>query len=439
MMEINPLIHCDATITIPGSKSFTHRALIVSALAEGESVLPNALRSEDTEHTARGLEKFGAPIFWEENLARVRGTGGNLRGAGEKIYVGDSGTSMRFLTALAALKRGRTQLDGSERMRQRPMAELLDGLNGLGVKAYSVEGKGFPPVVVESRGLPGGVVRVHGEESSQFLSGLLLISPYAEGDVRIELAGHLASRPYVDITRDVMSAFGVEVQCAGDSSFFIRGGQRYRPREYRVEGDASNASYFFAAAGVTRGRVRVENFHPSSVQGDVGFLGTLEKMGCEVKRGEDFAEVWGKELHGIEVDMNAMPDLVPTLAVAAAFAQGVTLIKNVGHLRLKESDRISAVSGELAKMGVRVEAGEDWIKVKGGRARGAEIETHNDHRLAMSFAVAGLAVPGVKIKGEGCVAKSFPGFWETLGKLYGRETADIRPLTEDRRPQTDNR
>jgi 3-phosphoshikimate 1-carboxyvinyltransferase len=418
MIEIRPLTQCDAAVTIPGSKSFTHRALIVSALAAGESALPNALRSKDTEYTALALEKFGAPVSWEENLARVRGTGANFSGAGEKIYVGNSGTSMRFLTALAALKKGRTQLDGDERMRQRPMAELLDGLNELGVKAYSLEGKGFPPVVVESRGLSGGVVRVHGEETSQFLSGLLLISPYAEGDVQIEVTGHLASRPYVNITLEVMRAFGVEVQCAGDSSFFVQTGQRYHPREYRVEGDASNASYFFAAAGVTQGKVMVENFRPSSVQGDVGFLGTLEKMGCEVKRGENFAEVWGKELHGIEVDMNAMPDLVPTLAVTAAFAQGVTLIKNVGHLRLKESDRISAVVGELVKMGVRAEAGEDWIKVKGGGARGAEIETYNDHRLAMSFAVAGLAVPGVKIKGEGCVAKSFPEFWKTLRKLY---------------------
>ena len=215
-----------------------------------------------------------------------------------------------------------------------------------------------------------------------------------------------------------MSAFGIEVQRTGDHSFFVRAGQRYRPQEYRVEGDASNASYFFAAAAVTRGSVRVENFRPSSVQGDVGFLKILEEMGCEVKRGENFAEVRGKKLQGIEVDMNTMPDLVPTLAVTAAFAQGNTVMKNIGHLRLKESDRIAALAGELVKMGVKAESGDDWLKVKGGKARGAEIETYNDHRLAMSFAIAGLAVPGVKIKGEGCVAKSFPGFWETLEKLY---------------------
>lgn len=418
MIEIKPVSRCDAVVTIPGSKSFTHRAFIVSALSDGESVLLNALRSEDTEHTAGALEKFGVPIFVGGDAIRVQGTGGNLKGAGEKIYVGDSGTSMRFLTALAALKNGRTQLDGSERMRQRPMAELLEALNDLGVRAYSMEGNGFPPVVVESRGLMGGVARIHGVESSQFLSGLLLVAPYARGDVRIEVIDRLASRSYADITLQVMSAFGVEVQRTGDHSFFVRAGQRYRPQKYRVEGDASNASYFFAAAAVTRGSVKVENFRPSSVQGDVGFLKILEEMGCEVKRGENFAEVRGKKMQGIEVDMNTMPDLVPTLAVTAAFAQGSTIMKNIGHLRLKESDRIAALTGELIKMGVKAESGDDWLEVKGGKARGAEIKTYNDHRLAMSFAIAGLAVSGVKIKGEGCVAKSFPGFWEALEKLY---------------------
>ncbi len=418
MIEIHPLQHCDARVTLPGSKSYTHRALVVSALADGESVLRNALRSEDTIHTARALEKFGVEILEKEDSIQVRGRGGKFKGAGEKIYVGDSGTSMRFLTALAALRKGSTQLDGSERMRQRPMAEMLEGLNGLGVKAYSLAGNGFPPIVVESREFTGGVARIEGRESSQFLSGLLLVSPYARGDVRIEVAGRLASRPYVDMTLEVMSAFGVEVKRDGYRSFFIRGNQRFLPREYRVEGDASNASYFLAAAAVTRGKVRVDNFRPSSAQGDAGFLEILEKMGCCVTRGADFAEVRGKELWGVEVDMNGMPDLVPTLAVTAAFSPGCTVMKNIGHLRFKESDRIASVAGELTKMGVEVDSGADWLKVVGGGARGAEIETYNDHRLAMSFAVAGLAVPGVKIRGEECVGKSFPGFWETFRGLY---------------------
>lgn len=234
----------------------------------------------------------------------------------------------------------------------------------------------------------------------------------------MEVEGHLVSRPYVDITRDVMSAFGVEVQSQEYHSFFVRAGQQYLPRKYQVEGDASNASYFFSAAAITRGRVKVENFSPASIQGDAGFMKILEKMGCRVIRGDGWAEVQGGELKGIDIDMNEMPDLVPTLAVTAAFARGKTVIRNIGHLRLKESDRIKSLAGELAKMGIRIEEGEDWLQVEGGKVHGAEIETHNDHRLAMSLAIAGLVIPGIKIKGEQCVDKSFPGFWETLQKLY---------------------
>jgi 3-phosphoshikimate 1-carboxyvinyltransferase len=215
-----------------------------------------------------------------------------------------------------------------------------------------------------------------------------------------------------------MSAFGVEVQGEGYHSFFVRSGQRYLPQVYRIEGDASHASYFFSAAAIIRGKVRVENFYSTSIQGDTGFLNILEKMGCNIIRGDSWAEVQGGELRGIEIDMNEMPDLVPTLAVTAAFAHGKTIIQNIGHLRLKESDRIRALASDLVKMGIRVEEGRDWLKVEGGEAHGAEIETHNDHRLAMSFAIAGLAIPGVKIQGEACVDKSFPDFWKTFGRLY---------------------
>jgi 3-phosphoshikimate 1-carboxyvinyltransferase len=418
MIEIKPLSHCHAAVTLPGSKSYTHRALILSALADGESVLINPLRSEDTLYTARGLEKFGVPIFWEGDCICIPGKGGELQAGNEKMDVGNSGTSMRFLTALAALKKGRTLLDGSERMRERPIGALLDGLGALGVKAYSQNGNGCPPVIVESEGFKGGIAKIKGEESSQFLSALLMVAPYAIEDVHVEITGNLISRPYVDITCDVMSAFGVKVHRDGYRFFFIKAGQKYHPQQYFVEGDASHASYFFSAAAITRGKVRIKNFHPGSIQGDSGFLNVLEKMGCEVIRGDGWTEVHGKELKGIEIDMNEIPDLVPTLAITAAFARGETLIKNIGHLRLKESDRITALAKELSKMGVEVEEGEDWLRVEGGGAHGAEIETSNDHRLAMSFAIAGLAVPGVKIKEERCVDKSFPGFWEVFQKLY---------------------
>jgi 3-phosphoshikimate 1-carboxyvinyltransferase len=418
MIEVKPLSHCNGVVTIPGSKSYTHRALILSSLADGESVLINALRCEDTEHTAEALITFGVPVSWESDHIRVLARGGKFKASEDRIDVGNSGASMRFLTALAALKKGITLLDGSERMRKRPIGELLNGLGELGVKAYSQKGNNCPPVIVESQGLKGGTARIKGEESSQFLSGLLMVAPYAQKDVNIEVTGSLASKPYVDITQDVMSAFGAEIKNQGYRSFFIKAGQHYLPQKYRIEGDASNASYFFSAAAVCRGRVRVENMKPVTIQGDIGFLEILERMGCIVTRGGDWIEVLGGELHGIEMDMNEMPDLVPTLAVTAAFARGKTVIQNIGHLRFKESDRIHALAVELSKMGIRIKEREDGLEIEGGKPHGAEIETYDDHRMAMSFAIAGLAVPGVKIKGERCVDKSFPEFWEKLQNLY---------------------
>jgi 3-phosphoshikimate 1-carboxyvinyltransferase len=418
MIEIKPLRHCDGVISIPGSKSYTHRALILSSLADGESVLVNALRCEDTEHTVQALIRFGIPIFWEKTQVRVQGQGGKFEATDDKVDVGNSGTSMRFLTALAALKKGVTLLDGSDRMRKRPIGELMKGLGTLGVRAYSQKGDDCPPVIVESQGLQGGTVRIKGEESSQFLSGLMMVAPYALREVHIEVMGPLASKPYVDLTQDVMSTFGVKIENQEYSSFFVKAGQRYLPQTYRIEGDASNASYFFSAAAVCRGRVKVKGLNPRTIQGDIEFLKILEKMGCSVTQGNEWIEVLGGGLHGIKMDMNEMPDLVPTLAVTAAFAQGKTVIQNIRHLRFKESDRIHALAVELRKMGIRVREGEDELKIEGGEPQGAEIETYEDHRLAMSFAIAGLAVPGIKIKGEQCVNKSFPEFWETLQKLY---------------------
>jgi 3-phosphoshikimate 1-carboxyvinyltransferase len=417
MIEIKPLRHCDGVITIPGSKSYTHRALIVSSLADGESVLMNALRCEDTEHTVQALIRFGIPIFWEGDQVRVQGRGGAFKATDDKVDLGNSGASMRFLTALAALKKGVTLLDGSERMRKRPIGELLKGLGELGVRAYSQKGDNCPPVIIESQGLQGGTVRIKGEESSQFLSSLMMVAPYALRDVGIEVMGPLASKPYVDLTQEVMSAFGVKIENQEYSSFFVKAEQRYLPQTYRIEGDASNASYFFSAAAVCRGRVKVKGLNPRTIQGDIGFLKILEKMGCSVTRGNDWIEVLGGGLHGIKMDMNEMPDLVPTLAATAVFAQGKTVIQNIGHLRYKESDRIHALAVELSKMGIRVREGKDRVEFEGGEPHGAEIETYDDHRLAMSFAIAGLAVPGIKIKGEQCVNKSFPEFWETLQKL----------------------
>ncbi len=418
MIEVKPLSYCDAEVYVPGSKSYTHRALIISSLAEGDSYLINPLRCEDTDYTVEALKSFGIEVTPKDNTLCVQGRGGNFEEGEVEIFAGNSGSTMRFLTALSALRRGRTILTGDERMKVRPIGELVKALMALGIRTHFKEKEGYPPVIVESSGLNGGDVEVSGKESSQYLSALLMVSPYAKEDVCIRVKGDIVSKPYIDMTLSVMEAFGVEVERDGNQAFFIRRGQRYHSHRYQIEGDASSASYFFLAAAITGGRVRVRNFNPNSLQGDVAFLDILEKMGCRVRRAEDWAEVRGGSLKGMEIDMGGIPDLVPTVAVLSAFACGKTLIKNIGHLRLKESDRISALTQQLKRMGLSVEEGANWLGIEGGKPHGSEIETYNDHRIAMSFAIAGLVVNGVKIKGEECVEKSFPSFWETLRRLY---------------------
>lgn len=419
MKEIKPIKNLNATVQIPGSKSYTHRALIISSLADGESVLFNPLRSEDTYYTSNALIKFGIPIFWNNNQAYISGSGGRLLPPFERIFVGNSGTSMRFLTAVASLINGKVLLEGNQRMKNRPTIGLNEALKNLGINVYTEENKNSLVVCVESDGLKGGHTQVKGRESSQFISALLMIAPYSQKGVEIEVIGELVSKPYVDITIDIMAAFGIKVIREGFRFFSVPSGISYQPRKYWIEGDASNASYFFSAAAITGGRVRVEKINPYSLQGDIRFIKILEEMGCSVFCGEDWMEVIGGNLHGIEIDMSETPDLVPTLAVTASFAEGKTTLKNIGHLRFKESDRIAALTNELTKIGARVQSGKDWLTIEGETHEGTEVETYNDHRIAMSFAIAGLKIPGIKIRGEDCVNKSFPQFWETFETLYG--------------------
>ncbi len=417
--EIKPLHQINATLTLPGSKSYTHRALIAAALAEGESVLCNALRAEDTELTAQALEKMGAGIDWQDSTILVRGVAGRLAPVAEPIYLGNSGTSLRFLTAVATLGQGEYHLTGTPRLCQRPLGELLAALKQLGGKVESVTGRGFPPVIVTG-GISGGRTRLTGAVSSQYLSALLLIGPLTALGVEIEVTGDLVSRPYVDLTLDVQAAFGISHFRRGYRYFQIPGGQHYQTRDYQIDADASSASYFWAAAALTGGQVTIANINMETSQGDVDFVSVLASMGCRIESTLEGLTVEGGPLTGIEVDMADMPDMVPTLAVVAAFAQGETIITGVSHLRHKESDRLAAVAAELTKMGVKVQETEDGLQIPGGGApHGAEIETYDDHRIAMSFAVAGLRVPGVIIKDPDCVAKSFPEFWDFLEKLRG--------------------
>jgi len=413
---ITPLKQVQATLTLPGSKSYTHRALMAAALAAGASVLTNALAAEDTELTAAALAQLGAGIDWQGTTIRVTGRNGRWLPASSPIYLGNSGTSMRFLTALAALGEGEYLLTGTDRLCQRPLGELLQALGQVGVRAVSERSDGCPPVRVTG-GLRGGKARLSGGTSSQYLSAMLFIGPLAPAGLTIDITGEMVSRPYVDLTLEVLGDFGISYYREGYRLFELPGGQGYLPRDYEIEADASSASYFWAAAAITGGRVTITNLSLESSQGDAAFPEVLGRMGCEVESSPAGLTVRGGPLKGITVDMAAMPDLVPTLAVLAAFAAGDTVITGVAHLRHKESDRLAAVATELAKMGVEVRETDDGLVIRGGAPKGAVIHTYDDHRIAMSFAVAGLKIPGVAIEDPQCVAKSFPDFWQFFQQL----------------------
>jgi 3-phosphoshikimate 1-carboxyvinyltransferase len=417
MRDIKPCKQVQATLTLPGSKSYTHRALMAAALAAGASVLTNALTAEDTQLTADALVRLGAAIDWQGTTIRVTGRAGRWRPAPLPIYLGNSGTSMRFLTALVALGEGEYLLTGTERLCQRPLGELLDALRQVGVRAVSERGDGCPPVRVTG-GLTGGRAQLSGSISSQYLSALLFIGPLAPAGLEIEITGELVSRPYVDLTLEVLGDFGLSYYREGYRYFQLPGGQCYLPRDYEIEADASSASYFWAAAALTGGRVTITNLSLESSQGDAAFPEVLGRMGCAIESTPAGLTVQGGPLQGVAVNMATMPDLVPTLAVLAAFAQGDTVITGVAHLRHKESDRLAAVATELAKLGIEARETPDGLVIRGGAPKGGVIHTYSDHRIAMSFAVAGLKAPGMRIADPDCVAKSFPDFWEFFHRLY---------------------
>ena len=415
MKEVQPRKTVAATVTIPGSKSLSHRALIAAALASGESRLFNLLECEDTIYTLEALQRLGIDITHDKGITTVAGKGGRfpVPTGTRTLFLGNSGTSLRLLLSTAALDRGETILTGSSRLQERPIGELLRALRNLGVEDISASRDNFPPVRIRSMGMKGGKARLTGRESSQYLSSLLLAAPYAGSEVEIEVDGSIVSSPYVDLTLEVMDRFGVGVEREGYSRFKVLAGPGYRSIDYQVEGDASSASYFWAAAAVTGGTVATENIFPeSSLQGDMSFLDLLEKMGAVVRKEARRAVVTGRTLAGIEADMSAMPDMVPTLAALALFAKGKTVIRNVAHLRHKESDRLQALREEWTRLGARIEELPDGLIIQGlVPLNGALCDPHNDHRLAMTLAVIGLRVPGIKIQNETCVRKSVPNFW----------------------------
>jgi 3-phosphoshikimate 1-carboxyvinyltransferase len=418
MIEIKPhrIGHC--RVSVPGSKSYTHRTLIAAALSEGSCTVRNALRSQDTGLTLAALEKMGAVVEDHGQTILIQGCRGRLKPCREAIYLANSGTSMRLLAGVAALGEGTYTLTGAPRMYHRPIAHLLAALNDVGIDARSLNGNGCPPVEIPGGQAAGGSVTVDCSVSSQFLSSLLLMAPCTPKGMSIAVSRGPVSRPYVDMTVEILQGFGIRVERDGYARFDIKGDQAYRTGVYTVAPDASQAGYFWGAAAITGGSVTVNGVSVDSTQGDVGLVRVFEQMGCRVDRDPAGITVTGGDLRAVTVDMADMPDMVPTLAVVAAFADGTTVIENVSHLRAKESDRLSSTCGELKKMGIAAVAENDRLLVTGGAPCGASIETHDDHRIAMSFAMAGLVVPGMRILEPRCVEKSFPTFWQVWETLY---------------------
>ncbi len=420
MIEIKTDKIKDCDVSVPGSKSYTHRTLIAAALSDGRCTVKNILRSDDTVYTMSALRQMGVQMDDQGNDVIINGTGGILKPSDEPVYLGNSGTSMRLLTSVAAIGNGIYTLTGTDRMKERPLEDLLDGLRQIDVHIAPLNEKDnrCPPVAVKGGKIKGGHVDLKCHVSSQYLSSLLLIAPYTEEGLDINIIEGPVSRPYIDMTIDIMEAFGGHVNRDGYNSFSVPGGQIYRSGTYMVEPDCSQAGYFWAAAAVTGATVKVNSITKKSRQGDVRFAEVLESMGCRVFHDKNGIAVTGGQLSSVEVDMSDMPDIVPTLSVVAAFAKGTTIIKNVAHLKEKESDRLGAVANELSKMGINVTVTDSGLIIEGGNPGAAKIDTYDDHRIAMSFAVSGLIVPGIIIKDETCVEKSFPNFWEVFGGLY---------------------
>jgi 3-phosphoshikimate 1-carboxyvinyltransferase len=412
----------DTRVRVPGSKSISNRVLLLSGLAHGKSSLRGVLDSDDTQVMQRALQQLGVQFDGESaDCISVHGVGGQPAVPSRPIDVHASGTAARFLTAALALVPGEATLDGTARMRERPISDLVTALAALGVD-IRVEGeRGCPPVHCYGGRPFGGDVAVDASKSSQYVSALLQIAPYASRDVTLELKqGVLVSRPYVDVTLDVMRTFGAEASFIDERRLRVSNRAQYRGIHYVVEPDASTAAYFFCAAALTGGRIRVEDLPGRSEQADMRLLTVLEQMGAQVTRSESSVTVQGPArgaLRGVDVDMNAMPDAVLAAAVTAAFANSPSHIRNVANLRIKETDRLHALETELRKLGVDAHADADALHIEPKPVHGATIDTYDDHRMAMAFALAGLRVPGVVIRDPGCVSKSWPGYFDAFGRL----------------------
>jgi 3-phosphoshikimate 1-carboxyvinyltransferase len=439
-LEIEAIPHpLNATVRVPGSKSQTNRALLIAALAEGETRLTNPVFCDDSLYLAKALQTLGFDVKLRESQCEiiVTGLGGRIPTDKAELYIGNAGTAARFMTAFLTLGRGEYMLDGDPRMRERPLGDLAEALNQLGCRVLPIPPGGdrsriainhrsplvhdqlCPPIKVIANGLRGGKVRISGEISSQFLSALLMVAPCAQQEVEIEVVGELNSRPYVEMTVVMMREFGVEIERDGYGRFSVRPASYRSLPTYQIEYDASAASYFFAAPAVCGGSVEVEGISRASTQGDVGFLDILKQMGCCVSESDTGTLVTAPtELRGVDVDLRDLPDTAQTLAAIAPFASTPTRIRGIASAKLKETDRIHATCTELARLGVSVEEHEDGMTIHPCRRFiPSTVHTYNDHRMAMAFSLIGLRIAGVVIENPACVSKTFPSFFEVLGSL----------------------
>lgn len=425
-LTLNPIANIEGEINLPGSKSLSNRALLLAALAKGTTKVTNLLDSDDTRHMLNALKQLGVQyqLSDDKTVCEVQGVGGafNIQN-GLALFLGNAGTAMRPLAAALCLKgekEAEVILTGEPRMKERPILHLVDALRQLGAEIRYLENEGYPPIAIRNSGLRGENVQIDGSISSQFLTALLMTAPLAESDLEIEIMGDLVSKPYIDITLAMMKDFGVNVENHHYQRFLVKGNQRYvAPQSYLVEGDASSASYFLAA-GAIKGRVKVTGIGKNSIQGDRFFADVLEKMGAKITWGDDFIQAEQGELRGIDMDMNHIPDAAMTIATTALFAKGETIIRNIYNWRVKETDRLSAMAAELRKIGAEVKEGQDFIRIQPlalDKFQHAEIETYNDHRMAMCFALVALSNTPVTILDPKCTAKTFPTFFDEFAKV----------------------
>jgi len=429
-LELAPIRRAAGTVRLPGSKSISNRMLLLAALAQGDTRILDLLDSDDTRHMLAALRQLGVACEQTGPALRVRGVGGAFKVKSADLFLGNAGTAFRPLTAVLALCGGDYRLSGVARMHERPIRDLVDALRGLGARIDYLGMRGYPPLQIHAAATdPVTKVSVRGDVSSQFLTALLLALPLTGRKIAIAVEGELISKPYVDITFNVMRRFGVEVVRKGWVEFTIPAGARYRsPGEIHVEGDASSASYFLAAGAISAlsggGPVRVEGVGRASIQGDIRFAEALERMGAGIVMGDNWVEAGAGaatgKLRAIDADFNHIPDAAMTIAVAALFADGTSVLRNIGSWRVKETDRIAAMAAELRKLGATVEAGADFLSITppaSGLVSGVAIDTYDDHRMAMCFSLAALGGVAVRINDPQCVNKTFPGYFDALARI----------------------